>query len=144
MKKPGICLVELLVYIFIMCTFCNTSFILCRSIIESEKNMTLSKSVMQCRDFIIIGKNICREKCKSGYIIFDSDTRQMKFYIGVHCEKKLQILDDVEIRKITFELSRINIDNTGYIKNAGSIYFVRGKEEKKLSVGVYTNYVNEE
>lgn len=144
MKNHGFTLIELLVCMLIILTLNTVSFRSYKFLSIMKRKTLLNNTRVECKDFISISKGYCRENNLSGYILYDKSINTFKFIINLNCISKYIIPVDIRVSKISFENNRIEIDNTGYIKNAGTIFLYNEiGESLELSVAVYTNYVKE-
>lgn len=144
MKKRGFTLIELLVSMIIILILTSVSLNGHKFLTNIRDKTLLNNTRVNCKDFISISKGFCKENNSSGFIVYDTKSNTFKFNIGVNCISKLIVSEKIKVKKISFEDNKIEIDNTGYIKNAGRIYFYNESGESlELSVAVYTNYVKE-
>ena len=83
--------------------------------------------------FIINAKQYCREKEKSGYIVFDTIENQLRFYSESKLRDKFLFPSSLKLYGINTSDSKINIDNKGFTTDACTIQF-RDKKGKIHSI----------
>lgn len=99
--------------------------------------------LLMCKNMVISmindGKQYCRDRKASGYVMFDIEKNEIRFYCGGRRIDKFKFPDAIKIYSINTEFSRININKFGIAGDAGTIT-IRDKNndlhEITVNVGV--------
>lgn len=145
MRKKAFTLMELLVVMSIITIFSTITFTSYKYISKFKDNEELEYSTNICIDFILKGKNYCKNNNKSGCILYVRNKNSLYFSSDINDGEYMSLPENVTIEETPFISKGVKINEDGVIGSAGSINLKnKSNKRKKVIISVYTNYIREE
>lgn len=119
--KKGFSLIELLVIMSIIIIAASISLLGISKYNQIKNEVDLNMTESSILGVINSGKQYCREKKKSGFVLFDLEKNGVWFYSTNRAIDGFMLPDDIKIESINTNLNRINIDKFGITSDAGTI-----------------------
>ena len=139
--KKGFSLIELLIVVSIITMFSLASFLNMSNFnrFSNETDMLFSEDMMLA--LINDGKQYCREKEKSGYILFDVSRNEINFISSSKKIDGFKLPKAITINSINTNQNKVDIDKFGVTSDAGTIT-LKDKAGKlyTLTISVGTGY----
>lgn len=119
--KKGFSLIELLVVMSIIIIVASISLLGISKYYNLKNDVDLNMTESSILAMINFGKQYCREKEKSGFVLFDLEKNEVKFYSANMPIEGFKLPREIKIEGINTTLNRINIDKYGITSDAGTI-----------------------
>lgn len=119
--KKGFSLIELLVIITIIIIASCISLLGISKYNQIKNEVDINMTESSILGVINSGKQYCREKEKSGFVLFDLNKNEVWFYSSNRAIDGFKLPDEIKIEGINTNLNRINIDKFGITSDAGTI-----------------------
>ncbi len=139
--RKGFSLIELTVAISILTIFSLAFFLNISNYkkYSSEMDMLMSENMIIA--LINNGKQYCREKERSGYVLFDVVRNEVSFYSSTKRVDGIKLPKSVNIFSINTKFNKVDINKFGTAIDAGTI-ILKDKEGKlyPITISVGTGY----
>jgi len=137
-RLKGFSIIEIIVVISLMVIFFSVGFVDIGHYKEEVGAVNISYSEKSIVNLINYGKEYCREKEASGYIVFDLVKNKIWFYCGLKRLSTYAFPEGVNLINTNIASNMMNIDNTGFSSSSGTITLKDNKgliHQLTISVG---------
>lgn len=139
--KKGFSLIEVLVAIAILFIVASISLIGISKYNDIKNDVDLNMTESSILGIINYGKQYCREKEKSGFVLFDISANEVGFYYQNREIDGFKLPNDIKIDPATTNLNKIDIDKYGFTSNAGTIKLMdRNNKLYPITINVGAGY----
>ena len=133
--KKGFSLIELLVIMSIITITASISLLGISKYNNLKNEAYLNMTESSILAVINFGKQYCREKEKPGFVLFDLEKNEVKFYSANRVIDGFKLPGEIKIEGVNTNLNRINIDKYGVTSDAGTI-LIRDINNKIYSITI--------